>query len=267
MIKYPSPEIGIIGGTGIYDVDLLSNCRKVKISTPYGSPSDLITIGEYKSRIVAFIPRHGKGHLLPPHKINSRANIWAMKSLGISRIIAPSAVGSLQDMYRPGDIVLPDQFIDFTKNRNYSFFDGNQVCHVSCADPFCSEMNSIVYQISKNLGFRTHNKCTYICIEGPRFSTRGESRYYKEVVHGDIIGMTLIPECILALEQQICYLSIATVTDYDVWSERPVSSSEIIEVLNKNAEKIRKLVSALLPEIPKIRKECLCYNALENALV
>lgn len=267
MYGYPSAEIGIIGGTGVYDVEQLSNSKNLKISTPYGSPSDIVTVGEYKGISIAFIPRHGKGHMLPPHRINSRANIWAMKSLGISRIIAPSAVGSLQEIYKPGNIVLPDQFIDLTKNRTYSFFDGNQVCHVSCADPFCSEMISIAYQTSRRLGYETHDKGTYICIEGPRFSTRAESRYYRDVIHGDIIGMTLIPECILALEQQLCYLSIATVTDYDVWSERAVTSSQIIDVLSKNTEKISKLVLALLREIPKNRKKCLCYKSLENALV
>jgi len=263
----PSADIGIIGGTGVYDVTQLSNSKNIKISTPYGSPSDLLTVGEYKGISIAFIPRHGKGHILPPHRINSRANIWAMKSLGVSRIMAPSAVGSLQETYKPGDIVLPDQFIDFTKNRIYSFFDGNQVCHVSCADPFCTEMISMAYRTARSLGYETHDRGTYICIEGPRFSTRAESHYYKEVIHGDIIGMTLIPECILALEQQMCYLSIATVTDYDVWSENAVTSSQIIEVLNKNTEKIGKLVLTLLPEIPKNRKKCLCYKSLENAQV
>jgi len=135
-------EIGIIGGTGIYNTELLTNEKSIKIFTPYGRTSDLVTIGEYNGRFVAFIPRHGKGHTIPPHKVNSKANIWALNSLGVSRIIAPSAVGSLQDKYKPGDIVLPDQFIDFTKRREYTFYDEGQVCHVSCADPFCNELRA-----------------------------------------------------------------------------------------------------------------------------
>jgi 5'-methylthioadenosine phosphorylase len=266
MKKYHA-EIGIIGGTGIYNTELLTNVESVKIFTPYGSTSDLITIGEYNGRSVAFIPRHGKGHTIPPHRVNSRANIWALHSLGVTRIIAPSAVGSLQDNYKPGDIVLPEQFIDFTKRREYTFYDEGQVCHVSCADPFCNELGEILLKIGKQLNCNVHDRATYICIEGPRFSTRAESKYFKDILHGDIIGMTLIPECILAREMQICYVSIATVTDYDVWYENPVSSKEILEVLSKNASKTKELLAKFIPSIPESRNKCYCKKALQDAMV
>lgn len=260
-------EIGIIGGTGIYNTELLTNAKSIKIFTPYGKTSDLVTIGEYNGRFVAFIPRHGKEHTIPPHKVNSKANIWALNSLGVSRIIAPSAVGSLQDKYKPGDIVVPDQFIDFTKRREYTFYDEGQVCHVSCADPFCNELREILLNIAKQLKYNVHDGSTYICIEGPRFSTRAESKYFKDVLHGDIIGMTLVPECILAREMQICYVSIATVTDYDVWYENPVSSREILEVLTKNVNRTKELLTALIPSIPETRNKCKCKTALQDAMV
>ena len=266
MKNYHS-EIGIIGGTGIYNTELLANAKSVKIFTPYGSTSDLITIGEYNRRSVAFIPRHGKEHTIPPHKVNSRANIWALHSLGVSRIIAPSAVGSLQDNYKPGDIVLPDQFIDFTKQREYTFYDEGQVCHVSCADPFCNELRDIFAKVGKQLDYDVHEGSTYICIEGPRFSTRAESKYFKDNLHADIVGMTLIPECVLAREMEICYVSIATVTDYDVWYKTPVSSKEILEVLTKNTSKTKELIAKFIPAIPERRNRCKCKSALQDAMV
>jgi 5'-methylthioadenosine phosphorylase len=260
-------EIGIIGGTGIYNVELLTPAESIKIFTPYGNTSDLISLGEYNGRSVAFIPRHGKAHTIPPHKVNSRANIWALHSLGVSRIIAPSAVGSLQNNFKPGDIVLPDQFIDFTKQREYTFYDEGKVCHVSCADPFCNELRDVFVRAGKQLDYNVHDGSTYICIEGPRFSTRAESKYFKEILNGDIIGMTLIPECVLSREMEICYISIATITDYDVWYENAVSSREILDVLTKNANKIKDLLSAFIPSIPKIRNKCKCKFALQDAMV
>jgi 5'-methylthioadenosine phosphorylase len=262
-----SADIGIIGGTGVYDPGLFSSKREIKVHTPYGEPSDLVTVGEYAGAKVAFIPRHGKGHRIPPHSINSRANIWALKQLGVKRIIAPSAVGSLQDDYKPGDIATPDQFIDFTKKRQYTFYDGGQVCHVSVADPFCPELRSIAIDRIKKLKFSMHDRATYVCIEGPRFSTRAESKFFRDVMKADVIGMTLVPEVSLAREAEICYTSIATVTDYDVWADKPVSSSEIIETLAKNVEKTKKLIADLVPAIPVERKKCACGSALEGALL
>ena len=261
-----SADIGIIGGTGVYDPGLFSDRHEVKVHTPYGEPSDSVTIGEYSGVKVAFIPRHGRGHRIPPHRINSRANIWALKQLGVRRIIAPSAVGSLQEAYKPGDIALPDQFVDFTKGRQYTFYDGGQVCHVSVADPFCPELREIANKKTKELGFSFHAKGTYVCIEGPRFSTRAESKFFKEVMKADIIGMTLVPEVNLAREAEICYVSIATVTDYDVWSPIPVSSAEVIETLAKNVEKTKKLVADLVPAAAGERK-CQCGHALEGSLL
>jgi 5'-methylthioadenosine phosphorylase len=260
-------DIGIIGGTGVYDSGLFSDKKDIKVFTPYGEPSDLITVGEYAGRKVAFLPRHGKGHRIPPHGINFRANIWALKQLGVRRIVAPSAVGSLSYDYKPGDIALPDQFIDFTKSRQYTFYDGGQVAHISMADPFCPELRSAAAETVKKMNLPFQQKATYVCIEGPRFSTRAESKFFRDVMKADIIGMTLVPECTLAREAEICYLSVATVTDYDVWSEVPVTSKEIIETLHKNVEKTKKLVAELIPAIPAERAKCACGSALEGSLL
>jgi 5'-methylthioadenosine phosphorylase len=260
-------DIGLIGGTGIYESGLFSNEKDIKVYTPYGDPSDLITIGEYAGRKVAFIPRHGKGHRIPPHRINSRANIWALKELGVKRVIAPTAVGSMKYEYRPGDFAVPDQFVDFTKSRQYTFYDGGQVCHISIAEPFCPELRSIVLEYANKLRYNVHPKATYICIEGPRFSTRAESQFFRETVKADIIGMTLVPECSLAREAEMCYVSIATITDYDVWTELPVSSKEVIEILNRNAEKSKRLIAELIPAISPKRIKCSCGNSLEGALL
>jgi 5'-methylthioadenosine phosphorylase len=260
-------EIAIIGGTGIYDNDLFREEKTIKSHTPYGPPSDSITVGMFGERKIAFLPRHGKGHKIPPHMINYRANIWALKNLGVRRIIAPSAVGSLNYGYAPGDIMLPDQFIDFTKNRNYSFFDGSQVCHISMADPFCIYLRKIANECMHDLDIKFHDKGTYVCIEGPRFSTRSESKIFKDVYQADIIGMTLIPECVLARESEICYLSISTITDYDVWAEQPVSTKEVIETLHKNVEITRTIISKLVPLISDNRNDCTCGSALDEALL
>ena len=260
-------DIGIIGGTGVYDSGLFSDKKEIKIHTPYGEPSDQIIVGEYAGRKVAFLPRHGRGHRIPPHKINARANIWALKELGVKRIIAPSAVGSLQEGYKPGHIALPDQFIDFTKGREYTFYDGGQVAHVSMADPFCPELRVITAGVIRKLDFPFRDAATYVCVEGPRFSTRAESKFFRDFMKADIIGMTLVPECTLAREAEICYLSIATVTDYDVWSDMPVSSKEVIETLHKNVEKTKKLLAELIPSIPADRAKCVCGRALEGSLL
>jgi len=258
-------DIAIIGGTGVYDPGLFSNKKEIKVYTPYGDPSDLITIGNYDGRRVAFIPRHGRGHRIPPHKINARANIWALKQLGVTRILAPAAVGSMRMQLKPGHITIPDQFVDFTRSRHYSFYDGGEVCHVSVADPFCPELRNFAIKTAKSLKLNVHDKATYVCIEGPRYSTRAESRFFKDHVKADVIGMTLVPECVLAREVEICYLSIATVTDYDVWADKPVSTKEVIETLQKNVQNTRKLLSELIPRIPLQRKRCECGKALEGA--
>jgi len=258
-------DIAIIGGTGVYDPGLLNDKKEIKVYTPYGDPSDLITIGRYADRSVAFIPRHGKGHRIPPHKIPARANIWALKQLGVSRILAPAAVGSMQMELKPGHIAIPDQFVDFTKSRQYSFYDGGEVCHVSTADPFCPELRELAIKTAKGINLNVRDKATYVCIEGPRYSTRAESRFFKDFVKADIIGMTLVPECVLAREAEICYLPIASITDYDVWAEKPVSTKEVIETSEKNVQNTRKLLAEIIPKIPLTRKKCDCGKALEGA--
>lgn len=256
-------EIGIFGGTGIYDSQLLEDPEEVVIDTPYGKPSDAITIGVFKGRKTAFLPRHGKKHSLPPHMINYRANIWAFKELGVTRIIAPSAVGSLKEEVKPGHFALPTQFLDFTKSRKGSFSKEGKVIHISVADPFCPELQTSIIDVSKRQNIHMHKDCTYVCIEGPRFSTKAESKFYR-TTGSDIIGMTLVPECQLAREAQICYASISTVTDYDVWAEKPVTAKEVLETLSKNVEMTKIMLMDLIELIPKTRS-CLCAKALEEA--
>ncbi len=256
-------EIGIIGGTGIYDSDLLKNTQEVNIDTPYGKPSDTITVGIFKGRKIAFLPRHGKKHTISPHMINFKANIWAFKELGVTRIIAPSAVGSLKEEIEPGHFVLPSQFLDFTKSRDGSFSEEGRVIHISVADPFCPELQSSILQVTEKQDLKIHKDCTYVCIEGPRFSTKAESKLYR-FTGADIIGMTLVPECQLAREAQICYVSISTVTDYDVWAEKPVTAKEVLETLSKNVEKTKTVLKELIDKIPKTRS-CSCVKALQEA--
>ena len=257
-------EIGIFGGTGIYDSGLLSESKEITADTPFGKTSDSITVGIFNGKKVAFMPRHGKKHTIPPHLINFRANIWAFKEMGIKRIIAPSAVGSLKKELKPGDFALPSQFLDFTKSRKTSFFEGDKVIHISVADPFCPELQNAVNKAAKKMQRKIHKDCTYVCIEGPRFSTKAESKFYKEVVGADIIGMTLVPECQLAREAQMCYVSISTVTDYDVWAEKPVTAKEVIRTLTKNVEITKKMLSILPDFIPQ-KRSCDCEKALSEA--
>jgi len=258
-----SAEVGIFGGTGIYDSGLLKNGREITIDTPYGKTSDTITIGEFNGRKVAFMPRHGKKHTIPPHLINFRANIWAFKELGVKRIIAPSAVGSLKEELEPGHFALPSQFIDFTKSREGTFSEDGKVIHISVADPFCPELQNVILNVTKNQEIQLHDNCTYVCIEGPRFSTKAESQFFR-TTGADIIGMTLVPECQLAREAQICYVSISTITDYDVWAEKPVTAKEVMEILSKNVQMTKKLLTLVIDHIPKV-KSCSCEKALEDA--
>ncbi|MFH0897686.1 MAG: S-methyl-5'-thioadenosine phosphorylase [Candidatus Bathyarchaeota archaeon] len=258
-------EIGIIGGSGIYDPEILEDVKEIKVYTPFGPTSSLISIGYYKDRKVAFISRHGPKHQIPPHRIPFRANVWALRELGVKRIISPSAVGSLREDYRPSEFVLIDQFVDRTKWRGDTFYDGGQVCHISTADPFCSELREVLLKSGKEMKILIHEIGTYVCIQGPRFSTRAESRLFRSW-GCDVVGMTLFPEVALAREAEICYASIAMVTDYDVWAEKPVSTSEIFKVMSKNVENFKKLVVEVIPRIPPERK-CLCKEALKDALI
>jgi 5'-methylthioadenosine phosphorylase len=259
-------EIGIIGGTGIYSEGMLKNVKVTKIRTPYGKPSSSVRIGDFKGKRIAFLFRHGDSHSIPPHKVNSQANIYALKKLGVERIMGIAAVGSLKEEIKPGDIVIPDQFIDMTKFRNPTFYDGPKVAHVSMADPFCKEMRDLVCRTIKNLNIRFHEKGTYLCIEGPRFSTRAESNLWR-IMKADIIGMTLIPEVVLAREKEVCYLSVSSVTDYDCWkANEAVSADDVIKTMKKNTQNIKKILETLIPSIQKER-ECECSKALENAFI
>ena len=258
-------EIGIIGGTGVYDQESFEDVKEIKIFTPFGETSDLISVGSYKNVKVAFIPRHGRNHTIPPHRVNYRANIWALKQLGIKRIVASTAVGSLREDYGPGTFVVPDQFIDRTKKRLDTFYEGGQVCHISSADPFCEQLRPFFVKTARKLGLDIKEAGTYVCIEGPRFSTRAESRLFQ-MWKADIVGMTLYPECILAKEVELCYVSISIVTDYDVWAENPVSTKEVIEKAKESNEKLRKLILEAVPQIPKTFT-CNCGSALEDALM
>ncbi|AMM53083.1 S-methyl-5'-thioadenosine phosphorylase [Pyrococcus kukulkanii] len=256
------PKIGIIGGSGVYGV--FEPKETVKVHTPYGRPSAPVEIGEIEGVEVAFIPRHGKYHEFPPHEVPYRANIWALKELGVERVIGINAVGSLKEEYKPGDIVIIDQFIDFTKKREYTFYNGPRVAHISMADPFCPELRRIFIETAKELGLPVHEKGTYICIEGPRFSTRAESRMFRQFA--DVIGMTLVPEVNLARELGMCYVNISTVTDYDVWAEKPVDAQEVLRVMKENEEKVQRLLRKAIPKIPEERK-CGCADVLKTAFV
>jgi len=258
-------EIGIIGGTGIYNPELLQDAKEIEISTPFGKPSDLITIGIFENRKIAFIPRHGRKHTIPPHKINYRANIWAMKELGVKGIIAPAAVGSLREELKPGDIVVPNQFIDKTHGRDASFYDGGKICHISVADPFCPELSETIFNSGRKLGLVIHKNGTCVVIQGPRFSTRAESNLFRSW-GADIINMTIVPECVLAREAQICYATFATITDYDAFTDKAVSLTDVVSVLKGNSEKTQKLFREIIPNIPKESK-CCCKNALKDALL
>jgi 5'-methylthioadenosine phosphorylase len=258
-------EIGIIGGTGVYNQDILEDVKEINVHTPYGQTSSLITVGNYQDRTIAFIPRHGKHHQFPPHNIPFRANIWALKQLGVTRIISPSAVGSLREDYRPSEFVIIDQFIDRTKNRGDTFYEGGQICHISTADPFCPELREIFISSSKKLLLPFHDTGTYVCIQGPRFSTKAESQLFRSW-GADVIGMTLFPEVVLAREAEICFTTIAMITDYDVWASKPVSTEEVLRTMNSNVKNFQKLIMETIPKIP-IHRNCSCGQALQGALI
>ncbi|MCX6642218.1 MAG: S-methyl-5'-thioadenosine phosphorylase [Candidatus Bathyarchaeota archaeon] len=265
MLDNSRADIAVIGGTGVYESDILEERLDVKIHTPYGSPSDVITLGLLKGRRVAFLSRHGRSHAIPPHNLPSRANIWALKSLGVKQIIASSAVGSLRQDYKPGDFVLTDQFIDRTKGRPDTFYEGGQICHISAADPICPTLHDSIIYYAKKIGIPIHTSGTYVCVNGPRFSTRAESKLFKQW-GCDLVGMTLYPECILAREAEICYASVAMVTDYDVWAEKPVSTLEVMDVMKRNAKQFKKLVMGTLSELETF-DNCTCRIALKNSLI
>lgn len=255
-------KIGIIGGSGVYNPDMFELLRTEFPDTPYGKPSDEILIGRINGTEVAFLPRHGKAHQHPPHSVPYRANVWALRSLGVESIISPCAVGSLKEDYRPGDTVIVDQFVDFTKTRDYTFFDDRTV-HISMPDPFCPRLSGIFADAAEKMGIRHHRGGTYICIEGPRFSTRAESAMFRSF--GDIIGMTLVPECQLAREAGMCYCSIATVTDYDSWKEETVDIRMVLETMSQCLKNVTRLLEIGLPAAEKAARGCGCERASEES--
>lgn len=258
-------KIGVIGGSGIYDIEGITETRKEKVRTPFGNPSDIIVIGNLGGIPVAFLPRHGRGHSIMPSQLNSRANIYALKSLGVEQIISISACGSLKEELKPRDIVIPDQLFDRTRQRPYTFFGEGIVAHISFANPYCPELSGILYQVAKDLGLSVHLGGTYVCIEGPQFSTKAESKVFRSLGFS-IIGMTNLPEAKLAREAEICYATLGLVTDYDVWKEgEEVSVERVIGNLLANIENVKKLIKAAVSRLERKRK-CECASALAYAI-
>jgi 5'-methylthioadenosine phosphorylase len=263
----PQAKIGVIGGTGLYQIDGLTDIEEVNIDTPFSKPSDTITIGRLGEIGIAFLPRHGKGHRISPTEVPYRANIYALKSLGVEHIIAVNTVGSFKLEIKPGDLVIPDQIIDRTRQRANTFFGEGIVVHIPFADPFCPVLSQILYQAAKEAGATVHPKGTYVVMEGPAFSTRAESRLYRSW-GADIIGMTALPEARLAREAEICYASIAGVTDYDSWQEKSekFTVDTILNIQHRNTDTIRKIIKLAVARIPE-KRDCGCATALRNAIV
>ena len=258
-------EVGIFGGSGFYS--FLDKIEEVQIKTPYGEPSDNLFVGEANGVKVAFLPRHGRKHSIPPHKINYRANLWAMKEFGITRIISPCAVGSLQKEIKPGDFVVSDQYVDRTKGRIDTFYDGPIATHVSAADPYCPELRELAIKSTEENKIPCHKTGTIVVIQGPRFSTKSESKWFTQM-GWSTINMTQYPEAHLARELEMCVVNIALATDYDcglVGDVAPVSHNEVMQVFQKNLDKLRKVLFKLITVIPKDRTKCKCSEILKHA--
>ena len=259
-------EIGIFGGSGFYE--LLPDVEEVELETPYGPPSAPVVVGTIADRRVAFLPRHGRRHELPPHRIPYRANVWAMRELGVRRILGPNASGSLRADVELGEFVVCDQFLDRTRGREDTFYDGPETTHVSAADPFCPELRALLVETARELEIPVRDGGTVVVIEGPRFSTRAESRWFQSL-GADVINMTAYPECHLARELELCFANVSMVTDHDVGVEGqpPVSSAEVARVFEQNNERLRQLLFAVVPRIPAARGEHVCTTALAGAQI
>lgn len=256
--------IGIFGGSGFYS--FLDDIREVTVDTPYGAPSAPLALGRVEGVDVAFLPRHGQHHQYPPQAINYRANVWAMKELGVTRIIGPCAAGSLRKDVKPGDFVISDQLVDRTSGRKDTFYDGPVTTHISYADPYCPEMRELAIKTARDQGISLHEKGTVVTIQGPRFSTRAESKWFQDA-GWEVINMTQYPEAYLARELEICYVNIALITDYDVGvagESDAVSHEEVVRVFTENNDKLRTLLFSLIPRVPAART-CPCATALEGA--
>ena len=259
--------VGVIGGSGLYEMEGLEEIQTVSVTTPFGDPSDAFIIGHLEGVKVVFLPRHGRAHCIQPSSLNFRANIYGMKKLGVQWIIGVSAVGSMKESIRPGDMVIPDQFIDRTVGRKSTFFSDGIVGHISFADPVCPELSRILFQAGNQVGATVQKGGTYLCIEGPQFSTRAESRLYR-TWGVDVIGMTNIPEAKLAREAEICYATIAFATDYDCWhgTEEDVSIGEVLKILAQSSKTAKRAIREAIKHIPDTR-QCVCATALEHALI
>jgi 5'-methylthioadenosine phosphorylase len=260
-------SIGIIGGSGLYTMSGLTGTREVRVKTPFGEPSDAIAVGTLEGKRVAFLARHGRGHRILPSEINYRANVYAMKLLGVQQMISVSAVGSLKEELRPGEFLVPDQFFDRTKNRLSTFFGDGLVAHVAFAHPTCGQLSGVLADACRDEAVKVHRRGTYVCIEGPQFSTLAEAEVNRHL-RFDVIGMTNLTEAKLAREAEICYATIAMITDYDCWhpDHESVTAAQIIATLNQNAENAQKVLRAAVRELPSERS-CKCGAALRHALV
>lgn len=260
-------EIGIVGGTGLYQPGAIEGIREIRLDTPFGAPSDVYHVGTWRGRKVAFLARHGRGHVLSPTEINFRANVYGFKLLGVSRIISASAVGSLREDIHPMDVVIPDQFFDRTRQRPQTFFGDGLVAHVSIADPTCATVRASLTRGCAAASARFHDGGTYLCIEGPQFSTRAESEHFRSM-RASVIGMTNMPEARLAREAEICYGTLALVTDYDCWhvSEEDVTVETVLGYLRRNAETARAVMAHAVETMPQDRS-CPCASALATAII
>ena len=254
----PRATVGVIGGSGLYR--FLDGAETLDVDTPYGQPSDALTVAQLEGRRVAFLPRHGSRHTIPPHRINYRANLWALQSLGVERVLAPSAVGSLRADRAPGEIVICDQFVDRTHSRDSTYFDGPEVAHLSAADPYCVELRPLAAVAARDAGLVAHAGGTVVVVQGPRFSTRAESRYHAQL--GDVINMTQCPEVVLARERGMCYVNISLVTDYDTGLAglpeiAPVTQEDVFAVFARNTERVREALRLLISRLPE-QRGCAC---------
>jgi 5'-methylthioadenosine phosphorylase len=260
-------EIGIIGGSGLYSMSGLTKTREVHVKTPFGEPSDAIVLGLLEGKRVAFLARHGRGHRILPSEINFRANVYAMKLLGVERIISVSAVGSLMEDLQPGEFLVPDQFVDRTKNRVSTFFGDGLVAHVGFDKPTCGQVSGVLADASVHCGVKVHRRGTYVCIEGPQFSTLAEANMHRQL-HFEVIGMTNVTEAKLAREAEICYATIAMITDFDCWhpQHESVTAAQIIATLVQNAENAQHVLREAVRAMPE-EQNCKCGAALKHALV
>jgi len=261
----PQAKIGVIGGTGLYQIEGMTELKEIHLETPFGVPSDSIITGKLDGVGIAFLPRHGRGHRILPGDIPARANIYALKSIGVDHIIAVNSCGSFKEDLKPGDLLIPDQVIDNTKDRISTFFGDGVVAHISQAEPFCPELSQVLYQCTQEAGGRVRLKGTYITIEGPAFSSQAESRLYKSWGL-DVVGMTITPEAKLAREAEICYSSICCVTDYDCWKEECVTADAIVSYMKQNVAMARKIIKLAVHRVPG-KGTCACHMALKDAIV